>query len=133
MSEPAPDPFLLWLFTADEGTKQPGWGCVDGCLNRVSMVHCDSKTCPCGETCSNRPFHLLKQPRMEAFLTDTRWVPNSMGAAWRGTWRVLGGGQHPLVWAVWQHRARQRDSTAPKLNNINPSSPDKHTPCVRAP
>ncbi|KAF5826675.1 hypothetical protein DUNSADRAFT_2393, partial [Dunaliella salina] len=52
--------------------KQLGWGCAENCLNRHSYIHCDPKSCPCGEACSNRPFHLLKGPSMEAFLTDNR-------------------------------------------------------------
>jgi len=52
--------------------KQLGWGCAEHCLNRHSYIHCDPKNCPCGEACSNRPFHLLKGPSMEAFLTENR-------------------------------------------------------------
>ncbi|GBF90197.1 histone H3 Lys 36 methyltransferase [Raphidocelis subcapitata] len=44
-------------------------GCGEACLNRVMKIHCDPKTCPCGEGCSNRPFHLLEGQPMEVFLT----------------------------------------------------------------
>eukprot|EP00798_Chlamydomonas_sp_ICE-L_P026932 gene26932-4554_t len=48
-------------------------GCTDaGCLNRLSYIHCDPKTCPSGELCSNRPFHQLEGPPMEAFPTEGR-------------------------------------------------------------
>ena len=29
-------------------------GCGPDCMNRQSYVHCDAKTCPCGEQCTNR-------------------------------------------------------------------------------
>ena len=48
-------------------------GCLEGaCLNRVSYVHCDPRSCPCGELCSNRPFHLLRSPLLQTFLTENR-------------------------------------------------------------
>lgn len=45
-------------------------GCGEDCLNRHSYIHCDPKMCPAGPACSNLPFHRLKPPRMEVFLTD---------------------------------------------------------------
>lgn len=47
-------------------------GCTEGCLNRLSFIHCDPRTCPCGTACTNKPFHLLKAPPLEVFLTDNR-------------------------------------------------------------
>lgn len=47
-------------------------GCTDGCLNRLSFIHCDPRTCPCGTACTNKPFHLLKAPPLEVFLTENR-------------------------------------------------------------
>mmetsp|Transcript_21384 Transcript_21384/g.64125 ORF Transcript_21384/g.64125 Transcript_21384/m.64125 type:complete len:1271 (-) Transcript_21384:161-3973(-) len=47
-------------------------GCKAGCLNRQSFVHCDPRACPCGEQCGNKPFHLLKMPRIQTFLTENR-------------------------------------------------------------
>ena len=48
-------------------------GCaLGGCLNRLSFIHCDARSCPCGDACSNRAFHALPGPRMEAFATENR-------------------------------------------------------------
>lgn len=47
-------------------------GCTENCLNRLSYIHCDPRTCPCGTACTNKPFHLLKAPPLEVFLTDNR-------------------------------------------------------------
>lgn len=54
--------------------EDPRDGCGEGCLNRLSFIHCDTRTCPAGERCSNRPFHQLPCPNMEVFLTkDKGW------------------------------------------------------------
>eukprot|EP00798_Chlamydomonas_sp_ICE-L_P007513 gene7513-658_t len=45
-------------------------GCNTGCLNRLSYVHCDPRSCPTGELCSNRPFHQLEEPEVETFATE---------------------------------------------------------------
>jgi hypothetical protein len=45
-------------FTLPDGTQGRA-GCGENCLNRVMKIHCDQKTCPCGEHCSNKPFHQL--------------------------------------------------------------------------
>ncbi len=55
-----------------DGAPDVRIGCGEGCLNRLSYIHCDPRTCPCGTECSNRPFHLVKMPKMEVFLTDNR-------------------------------------------------------------
>lgn len=47
-------------------------GCGEHCLNRLSFIHCDPRTCPCGPLCSNKPFHLLQAPQLEVFLTENR-------------------------------------------------------------
>lgn len=47
-------------------------GCRQQCLNRLSFIHCDPRTCPCGPLCSNKPFHLLRAPQLEVFLTANR-------------------------------------------------------------
>eukprot|EP00775_Hariotina_reticulata_P011777 gene11777-11922_t len=47
-------------------------GCGEQCLNRLSFIHCDPRTCPCGTYCSNKPFHLLKAPSLDIFLTENR-------------------------------------------------------------
>eukprot|EP00878_Enallax_costatus_P012229 GHUV01012772.1.p1 GENE.GHUV01012772.1~~GHUV01012772.1.p1 ORF type:complete len:999 (+),score=387.95 GHUV01012772.1:221-3217(+) len=54
-----------------DGTIQP-IGCDSECLNRLSFIHCDPRTCPCGQYCTNRPFHLLKAPELDVFLTENR-------------------------------------------------------------
>lgn len=68
----------------ETGTPLPLLGCsgpnnddmmapIPGCRNRQAMIHCDPKTCPCGELCSNKPFHLLGPgPVIQAFLTENR-------------------------------------------------------------
>jgi hypothetical protein len=38
----------------------------------MSYIHCDPKTCPCGSDCSNQPFHRVKGPKLETFLTEDR-------------------------------------------------------------
>lgn len=44
-----------------------------GCRNRQAMIHCDPKTCPCGELCSNKAFHLMGTgPVIQALLTENR-------------------------------------------------------------
>lgn len=50
-------------------------GCVEGCLNRMSSIHCDQRSCPCGDLCSNKPFHMLKMPKLQTFLTENRCAP----------------------------------------------------------
>jgi hypothetical protein len=54
-----------------DGTEQLT-GCGENCLNRLSFIHCDPRTCPCGQLCSNKPFHLLKAPQLDVFLTENR-------------------------------------------------------------
>lgn len=76
---PAPLPLPLAHSAEEVDGFAPGAppgleGCSDGCLNRLSYIHCDPKTCPCGPFCANRPFHLLKSPAMEIFLTENRWA-----------------------------------------------------------
>ena len=45
-------------------------GCGRDCLNRSMNTFCDVRTCPCGDACSNRPFHQLPVPRTRPFLTS---------------------------------------------------------------
>jgi hypothetical protein len=64
----------------------PRDGCSEGCLNRLSFVHCDGATCPCADRCANRPFHLLPLPPMEVFLTsDKGWGVRAAAPIPRGT------------------------------------------------
>ena len=67
-------------------------GCGDHCLNRLSFIHCDQRTCPCGPYCSNKPFHLLKPPPLDVFLTVNR------GHGVRVT-EGLGGGRFVVEYA----------------------------------
>eukprot|EP00879_Flechtneria_rotunda_P017339 GHRR01018163.1.p1 GENE.GHRR01018163.1~~GHRR01018163.1.p1 ORF type:complete len:1141 (+),score=450.05 GHRR01018163.1:168-3590(+) len=46
-------------------------GCGEHCLNRLSYIHCDPRTCPCSVYCQNKPFHLLKAPQLDVFLTES--------------------------------------------------------------
>lgn len=39
---------------------------------RMSYIHCDPKSCPCGSDCSNQPFYRVKGPKLETFLTEDR-------------------------------------------------------------
>lgn len=54
-----------------DGSIQP-MGCDSECLNRLSFIHCDPRTCPCGQYCTNKPFHLLRAPELDVFLTQNR-------------------------------------------------------------
>ena len=62
-----------------------GNGCLDCCVNRGSYVHCDSRSCPCGELCGNKPFHLLKTPRIQTFLTENRCAGAAVIRLWRSS------------------------------------------------
>ena len=69
-------------------------GCTYQCLNRASYVHCDPKTCPCGDRCSNRPFHALPLPDLEVFLTaDKGWGVRAVAPIKRGTFIVEYAGE----------------------------------------
>ena len=50
----------------------PRTGCGDECFNRSCHTTCDQRVCPCGPSCSNRPFHLLTSPRTKIVLTENR-------------------------------------------------------------
>eukprot|EP00887_Chlorella_sp_A99_P007604 scaffold20.g7604.t1 len=70
------------------------WGCSKGCLNRLSFIHCDPRTCPCGERCSNQPFASLPHPPMEVFLTlDKGWGVRAAGHIRKGTFVVEYAGE----------------------------------------
>ena len=80
------------------GTHSPVWG---GALSdqppaprSISFIHCDQRTCPAGERCSNRPFHALDLPPMEVFLTSEKgWGVRATGAIRRGTFVVEYAGE----------------------------------------
>ena len=55
-----------------DGSEPPRSGCGDDCLNRSTRFFCDSRTCPCGKSCGNRPFHLLRSPRTRRVATQGR-------------------------------------------------------------
>lgn len=50
------------------------WACRCGeeCIHRTLKMFCDARVCPAGPTCSNRPFHLLKGPKVEPVPTPGR-------------------------------------------------------------
>ena len=50
----------------------PRTGCGEDCFNRSCHTTCDPRVCPCGLSCSNRPFHLLTFPRTKTILTENR-------------------------------------------------------------
>ncbi len=67
-------------------TSRRGSLCPD---HRLSFIHCDYRTCPCGERCSNRPFAALAQPDMEVFLTEDKgWGVRARQRIPRGTFIV---------------------------------------------
>ena len=47
-------------------------GCGSECLNRKLRFCCDARTCPCGESCSNRPLSQLAQPKTKITRTENR-------------------------------------------------------------
>ena len=82
--------------SAGEGAKRPRMppverpGCGSECQNRLTSTFCDSRTCPCGPACSNRPFHQLQQPRTKPFLTrcGRGWGLKAVDRIPRGTFVV---------------------------------------------
>lgn len=114
----------------DEGETACWWGCGANCLNRLSFIHCDPRTCPCGERCSNqvRRWHadllsasdctaLSGAPDVSLFphpLTPTPGspLPRCPCRPWRFTSRPTRGGvcvrQHPsaAVPSLWSTLAR---------------------------
>ena len=50
----------------------PRTGCGAECFNRTCLTTCDPRVCPCGPSCSNRPFHQLKSPKTDTTLTENR-------------------------------------------------------------
>ena len=59
--------------TGPSATEDGSAPSTSGCRNRQAMIHCDPKTCPCGELCTNKAFHLLGAgPTIQAFLTENR-------------------------------------------------------------
>ena len=50
----------------------PRTGCGAECFNRTCLTTCDQRVCPCGPSCSNRPFHQLKSPKTDTTLTENR-------------------------------------------------------------
>ena len=47
-------------------------GCRQDCVNRETRYTCDTRVCPCGDDCSNRPFQHLPQPKVKVQLTENR-------------------------------------------------------------
>lgn len=59
LASPPPAPCSVEVVLLPDGTEALV-GCGEHCLNRLSFIHCDPRTCPCGLHCSNKPFHQLK-------------------------------------------------------------------------
>uniref|UniRef100_A0A061SJB3 Set domain protein 110 n=2 Tax=Tetraselmis sp. GSL018 TaxID=582737 RepID=A0A061SJB3_9CHLO len=47
-------------------------GCTHDCLNAASFLTCDTRLCPCGMYCRNKPFYLRPLPRLRVFHTGNR-------------------------------------------------------------
>lgn len=63
-------------------------------LCRLSFIHCDRSTCPCGDRCTNRPFLELEPPAMEVYLTpDKGWGVRAAAFIPRGTFIVEYAGE----------------------------------------
>ncbi|PSC72083.1 histone H3 Lys 36 methyltransferase ASH1 isoform A [Micractinium conductrix] len=79
---------------AASAAAAPQVGCGDSCLNRISFIHCDRATCPCGDRCTNRPFVELQSPSMEVFLTpDKGWGVRAAGFIPKGSFVVEYAGE----------------------------------------
>ncbi len=79
---------------ANHAAAAPQVGCGDSCLNRISFIHCDRATCPCGDRCTNRPFVELASPAMEVFLTpDKGWGVRAAAFIPRGSFIVEYAGE----------------------------------------
>ncbi|XP_062518864.1 histone-lysine N-methyltransferase SETD2-like isoform X2 [Corticium candelabrum] len=50
----------------DPDTDEDG-GCGEDCLNRLLMIECNPKCCPCGEFCMNQRFQKGQYPKLEVF------------------------------------------------------------------
>tara|TARA_B100000085_G_scaffold129854_1_gene118246 strand:+ start:188 stop:1666 length:1479 start_codon:yes stop_codon:yes gene_type:complete len=55
-----------------DGEATTRTGCGQECLNRKLRFSCDSRTCPCGDTCSNRPLSQLQEPKTKIIRTENR-------------------------------------------------------------
>ena len=55
-----------------DGEATTRTGCGPECLNRKLRFSCDSRTCPCGDTCSNRPLSQLQEPKTKIIRTENR-------------------------------------------------------------
>ena len=54
------------------GTPTLRNGCGPECINRKLRFSCDSRTCPCGDACSNRPLSQLPTPKTKIIRTENR-------------------------------------------------------------
>ncbi|KAL6780515.1 hypothetical protein ACKKBF_B12805 [Auxenochlorella protothecoides x Auxenochlorella symbiontica] len=89
-------------------------GCGPDCLNRLSLTLCDPGTCPAGESCGNRAFHLLPAPRLEVFLTDGKgWGVRCADALAPGTFLAEYAGEVVDAGEARRRAAAARDAGAP--------------------
>eukprot|EP00793_Prasinoderma_coloniale_P005964 PRCOL_00004438-RA len=66
-----------------------GPSCLEQCLNRQTKTFCHPTLCPCGEACTNKPFHKLKSPPVKVFATEGRgWGVKAAAAIPAGTFVV---------------------------------------------
>ena len=45
----------------------PTMGCGEDCINRLLLIECNVKVCPCGEFCSNQRFQRRQYAKVEPF------------------------------------------------------------------
>lgn len=50
---------------------QPRDGCGEDCINRLLMIECHPKTCPCGDYCMNQRFQKKQYVDVDVFNTGT--------------------------------------------------------------
>eukprot|EP00193_Tetraselmis_chui_P000790 CAMPEP_0177759228 /NCGR_PEP_ID=MMETSP0491_2-20121128/4620_1 /TAXON_ID=63592 /ORGANISM="Tetraselmis chuii, Strain PLY429" /LENGTH=1426 /DNA_ID=CAMNT_0019275043 /DNA_START=230 /DNA_END=4510 /DNA_ORIENTATION=- len=61
-------------------------GCNSNCRNAALFLTCDTRLCPCGLYCSNKPFNLRPVPKLRVFHTGNRgWGVSSVAGLTRGT------------------------------------------------
>ena len=93
----------------------PRTGCGAECFNRTCLTTCDPRVCPCGPSCSNRPFHQLKSPKTDTLLTENRgWGLFLAEPVKAGTFIVEYVGEildeHTTEKRLWEDKKRGEDN-----------------------
>ena len=93
----------------------PRTGCGAECFNRTCLTTCDPRVCPCGLSCSNRPFHQLKSPKTDLLLTENRgWGLFLAEPVKAGTFIVEYVGEildeHTTEKRLWEDKKRGEDN-----------------------